>query len=105
MQLPEMSRHANGAQPDQLDPANTPAACHSADNPQRSARHRLPVASAVYYPPCGRRRLAALVVRRRPACSGMHLHRSESMATAEELRQGSCGAVYQLRVVMIGGVA
>ena len=58
------------------------------------------VAPAVYYPPVGRRRLGAVVVRTCPACSHMHLHRAEFASTADgTLRTGSCGAQYVLRVL------
>ena len=69
---------------------------------QRSARRGPLVAVGVYYPPLGRRRLGAIVVRCCPRCS--HLHRAAGPVSGTA-RTGSCGAEYTVRVVRIGGVA
>lgn len=80
------------------DPARDPRQ-HS-----RGARDRGLVAVGIWYPPAGRRRHGAIVVRTCPACRHMHLHRSDGPVTSTT-RTGSCGAEYTIRVVQVGGVA
>jgi hypothetical protein len=71
---------------------------------QGSARRGPLVAVGIWYPPAGRRRLGAIVVRTCPRCSYLHLHRSAGPVTSTT-RQGSCGAEYTIRVARVGGVA
>ncbi|SFO52626.1 hypothetical protein SAMN05216207_10786 [Pseudonocardia ammonioxydans] len=61
------------------------------------ARPRFRDAVAFAHPPAGRRHMWAIVVPTCPACSHMHLHRSAA-APEEEVRIGSCGAAYRLRL-------
>lgn len=66
--------------------------------PRRAApRH---VATGVWYPPAGRRRLGVVIVRRCPACLHLHLHRAMLVGTADgSTRIGGCGRAYVLRVL------
>jgi hypothetical protein len=92
----------NGGPPARAAASNTALITYD-EHGQRSARRGPLVAVGIYYPPSGRRRLGAIVVRSCPACLHLHLHRAAG-PVASTPRTGSCGAEYVIRVARVGGV-
>lgn len=79
--------------------ARPPQISSEGTDQHRRRRDRL-VAVGEFHPPCGRRGLGAVIVRRCPACQYLHIHRAMLVRTVDgSERTGSCGVTYIVRVL------
>jgi hypothetical protein len=82
-----------------------PATATAPVSDQGSKGHRQRRASLVaageWFPPAGRRRLGAVIVRACPGCRGMHQHRGLPDDADGVERVGSCGCVYSIALAPV----
>lgn len=84
----------------QIEAAARPPQISSEGTDQRRRRRDRLVAVGEFHPPCGRRGLGAVIVRRCPACQYLHIHRAMLVRTVDgSERTGSCGVTYIVRVL------
>lgn len=101
---PPKRRWAGGAATDDAPPATTTSEPQRAPSSQpgpgernTGSRQGVLIAPGFISPAIGRRHLALVVIPRCPACSYVHVHRSNAVNVVGK-RTGSCGATYIVRI-------